>query len=352
MRRLSLSALALVVVLVGAHTFVWRGAEQRLQSGFASWVALRRAEGWTVTTGTPAYGGWPLAATLTVPDFSLAGAQADIPGGLTFGGERAVLAVSLLHPRLLTVSFVGGQHVRLGGLPDIPFRADSLTGSFPLVPGARSADIDATNLRAGLPFAEGSAGSVTIALMRAHFETKPAAPQGEPAISFSGSAEDIALSPRPAPAPPSWPLGDHVASVSVEGAVDGPLPRAPDLVARATGWRDGGGTLEIHRLAVGWGPLGLTGSATLALDERLQPMGAASVRMVGQVEALDTLAANHAITQRAAMAAKAVLSLMTHQPEGGGTPEVVVPLTLQKQVLSMGRIPLARIADWIWPSAP
>ncbi len=351
MRRLSLAALALVVVLVGAHTFIWRGAEQRLQSGFASWIALRRAEGWTVTTGTPSHGGWPLAATLIVPDLSLSGAQADVPGGLVFGAERAVLAVSLFHPRLLTVSLGGSQHVRLGGLPDIPFRADRLHADLPLVPGARTADIDAINLRAGLPSANGAAGSVTIALMRAHVETKPAAAQGEPAIGFSGSAEDIALPPRPAPAPSSWPLGDHVASISLEGAVDGPLPRAPDIVARVTGWRDGGGTLEIHRLAVGWGPLGLTGSATLALDEQLQPMGAASIRMVGQAEALDTLATNQAITQRAAMAAKAVLSLMTHQPDGGGTPEVEVPLTLQKQVLSVGRIPLARMAEWIWPSA-
>ena len=73
--------------------------------------------------------------------------------------------------------------------------------------------------------------------------------------------------------------------------------------------------------------------------------------MVGQAEALDTLATNQAITQRAAMAAKAVLSLMTHQPEGGGTPEVEVPVTLQRQVLSVGRIPLARMAEWMWPSA-
>lgn len=352
MRRLGIAALALAVILIGAHTLIWRGAEQRLQSGFASWAAVRRAEGWTVQAGTPESGGWPLAATLAIPDLSITGGEPDIPGGLAFGCERATLAVSPWHPRVLTVSFGGAQHVRIGGLPDIPFRSDRLRASLPLTPGARTADIESVNLRAGLPFTDGSSGSLVVALLQAHVDTKPAAPRGEPAISFTGSAEDIALPPRVAPAPRSWPLGDHIASVSIEGAVNGPLPRAPDLVTRATAWREGGGTLEIHRLAIGWGPLGLSGGATLALDESMQPMGAATIRLVGQAEALDMLAANQAITLRAAMAAKTVLSLMTHTPEGGGTPEVDAPLTLQKQVLSLGRIPLLRIPEWFWPSAP
>ncbi len=352
MRRLGIAALALAAVLIGAHTLIWRAAEQQLQSGFASWAAIRRAQGWTVQAGAPEPGGWPFEATLAIPDLSIAGGEADIPGGLAFGGERTTLAVSPWHPRVLTVSFGGAQHVRIGGSPDIPFCADRLRATFPLTPGASAADIESVNLRAGLPLTGGSPGSLLVALLQAHVETKPAAPQGEPAIGFTGSAEDIALPPRVAPAPKSWPLGDRIASVSVEGAVNGLLPRGPDLVTRATAWREGGGTLQIQRLAIGWGPLGLTGGATLALDERMQPMGAATIRLVGHAEALDTLATNQAITPHAAMAAKTVLSLMTHTPEGGGTPEVEAPLTLQKQVLSLGRIPLLRIPEWFWPSAP
>ncbi len=345
MRRLSLAGIGLVAVLAGAHTLAWRWAGQHLQSGFAGWVGARRAEGWTVRNGVPIPGGWPLAATLTVPDLELSGGQPDIPEGIEIGAGRATLAVSFLRPRVLMVSFAGGQHVRVGEAPDIPFRADRLRATLPLIVGGRTADIEAANIRAGT-----TTGGLSIGLLQLHIEAKPAAPQGEAAISFAGSAENIGLPPLPPPR--AWPLGGQVASVSIEGAVNGPLPRAPGLAARAIGWREGGGTLEISRGAVGWGPLGLTGSATLALDERMQPMGAATVRLVGYAEALDALGASQAITPRAALAAKAVLSLMTRQPEGGGALEVEVPLTLQKQVLSLGRIPLARMAEWSWPSAP
>ena len=352
MRRLSLAALALVVVAGVGHTLAWRWADQRLRSGFAAWVGQRRAEGWTVRSGVPESGGWPVAARLIVPDLSLAGGQPDIPGGVEFGAGRAVLAVAFLRPRVLTVSFGSAQHIRFGSAPDIPFHADRLQASLPLIQGARAVDIESVNLRAGWPAPEGAPASITVALLQVHLETKPAAPQGEPAISFTASAEDIALPPRVLPGARLWPLGDRIASLSVEGDVSGPLPKAADLATRAAGWRDGGGTLEIRRLALGWGPLGATGGATLALDERMQPMGTANMRLTGQAEALDALVANQAITPGAAKAAKAVFSLMTRAPDGGGAPEVEVPLTLQKQTLSLGRIPLARMTEWIWPTAP
>ena len=100
------------------------------------------------------------------------------------------------------------------------------------------------------------------------------------------------------------------------------------LAEQAAAWRDGGGSLEIRHLALIWGPLDLTASATLALDDQLQPMGAGSARLVGYAETLDALAAHGAISRSAATAAKAVLSLLAHNPEDGSPPDVEVPLTL------------------------
>ncbi len=135
----------------------------------------------------------------------------------------------------------------------------------------------------------------------------------------------------------------------MDGALNGPVPVGRTPAERAAAWRDGGGSLEVRHLALVWGPLDLTGSATLALDEQLQPMGAASARVVGYAETLDSLAAHAAISRSAATAAKAVLSLLANSPDDGSPPDVEVPLTLQYRTLSMRQVPLVRLPEIEWP---
>ena len=111
--------------------------------------------------------------------------------------------------------------------------------------------------------------------------------------------------------------------------------------------RDGGGTLEIRELGFEWGPAGLQSSATIALDDSLQPMGAATARITGAGEALGVLASAGVIPPRAATLAQAALPLMTRQGENGEA-SVEVPLTLQDRRLTLGRIPIARMPTWSW----
>jgi hypothetical protein len=176
-----------------------------------------------------------------------------------------------------------------------------------------------------------------------------AAAQSEPAVAFSVSTEAVAL-----PAAVKWALGPNISSLSVDGVLSGPLPRVRDLTGWAEAWRDGGGSLTITRSALGWGSLGLSASATLALDDQLQPMGSGSARVVGYADTLDHLAAAGVLSRSAAIAAKAVLSLMagTGMSGTGDTeppPEVDVPLTLQYRTLSMRQVPLVRLPELDWP---
>jgi hypothetical protein len=336
----------LVLVLLAGHALYWRWATQRLDQGFLTWAADRRAHGWVVRAGEPGRGGWPLAASLTVPGLHVEGGQSDIPDGFAWDAERVRLSVQLLQPRSLAIAAEGAQRLRLSNLPEIPYTADRLHADIPLEPGvpAHVADIVARDLRAGMPAGKEATSGLTIGLLQVHGEVRPAAPQGEPALAFTTSAEAIGL-------PPDfrWALGSRISSLSINGALNGPLPRVPGLARRATAWRDGGGSLEIQRLALGWGPLGLTGSATLALDMRLQPMGTGTARIVGYAETLDALAASGAITRQAAMAAKALAGLIARTPEDGGKPQIEVPLTLQDRTLSIRQIPLARIPELLWP---
>jgi hypothetical protein len=159
------------------------------------------------------------------------------------------------------------------------------------------------------------------------------------------NAEAIVLPPLM-----KWSLGKNISSLSMDGSLNGPLPEARDITGWAEAWRDAGGSLAISHLSLGWGPLGLTSSATLALDDQLQPMGSGNGRIVGYAPTLDRLAAAGTLTKSAAIAAKAMLSLMAVPGEGDESSVVDVPLTLQYRTLSMRQVPLLRLPELDWPS--
>ncbi|MFL5334304.1 MAG: DUF2125 domain-containing protein [Geminicoccaceae bacterium] len=350
--RLWLPGLA-ILLLFAAHTVYWRYAVHRLRSGLSSWTEQRRAEGWVVSSGPAVVGGWPWAAAISLPNVSLKGGDPAIPGGLTWSAERALLRVALLRPRQFVLSAEGMEHLGLASGPEIVFAADRLTAELPLLADVpmHAAEILGRNLRIALSPAEGTAGraadltqGLTLGLVQAQWEARPAALPGEPALSLHLTSEAISLPPGE-----RWPLGRRISSLSLEGAVQGPVPNmASSLAQRAAAWRDGGGTLAIEHLSLGWGPLGLSARATLALDDQLQPMGTGSARLVGYAETLAALAENGLISAHTATAVRALLALIAKVPEEGGQAEVEVPLTLQDRTLSIRQIPLERLPAWVW----
>ena len=131
-RRLWIVLLAAPLLLLAADTLYWRIAVRNLEDGFAAWEAERRAAGWSEQHRAPVRGGWPLAATLTVPTMSLAGGGPDIPGGLAWSADRLVLRVALPRPRQLGIAAEGRQRLRLAGNPEVPYTADRLRLVLPL----------------------------------------------------------------------------------------------------------------------------------------------------------------------------------------------------------------------------
>jgi hypothetical protein len=301
-------------VLAAAHTAAWMWATGQLRTELDAWVAERQAEGWTVRHGATSRGGWPLAASLVVeqPDVTA-------PPGVSWTGERVVLRVALLRPDLLSVSPQGGQTVRLGASDLMRVQAGalsvdvSLASTGPATLLARALRVEA----AGLAF---TAGLLT----------------GEIAASGADAAFTLAAEAVTLPADRRWALGERVSSASVEGRVIG--------IADAAGpraWRDAGGAVELRRFAIGWGPLGASGSARGDLDAALQPEGDATVRLVGADAALDAAAADGAVTAQAAAAGKAVLGLLAAAQDSGG--RVQVPVSLRAGTLSAAGVPLARV---------
>jgi hypothetical protein len=341
---------AVPLLLVAAEAAYWRVAAEQLRTGYQAWVAARVAEGWEVGSGPPSIGGWPRAAAMTVPNLTLRHAGPTIPGDLNVASAGVILSVALFNPSTLTVSLTGPMHVRAGDLPDTIVTGEATEVSMPLQQGGSVQDgplsiaLHASGLRVE---AATGAWHVTIGLLNAQAEIAATSPadQNQPAVRFSVSSEAIAL-----PAGIKWPLGANISSLSADGTVNGKLPDTRDITHWAEAWRDGGGSLEITHLAMGWGPLGLTSSATLALDDQLQPMGSGNGRIVGYAETLDKLAAAGMLTKSAATAAKAVLSLMAGTSDSDEPSSVDVPLTLQYRTLSMRQVPLVRLPEVDWPA--
>jgi hypothetical protein len=337
MRRPLVLLLALLLLLGGADFALWSWTVGRMQAGFATWTQQASAQGWTVRIGALRRTGWPLAAELTISGLALSAGPDVLPGGAGWTAERAVLHISPLTPEVLEVRLEGTQRVRAFASAELPFVATPLTLTVP-VRGAGPVQLTGRQLSFGAP-AEG----MTIGLLEGQVQQRP------DALSLDLSAEAVALPPPPAPQPA---LGRHIASATVTATLEGRLPPpSPDLAARAAAWQRAGGMLRVQHMAMGWGPLGVTGTAAIGLDAALQPEGTGTVRVVGYDAALSALAAGGALTPAAAQAIRAVLTLLARTPEGGGAPEVELPLSLHEGVLRTGRIPLAKLpaVDWSTP---
>jgi hypothetical protein len=245
----------------------------------------------------------------------------------------------------------GRQRLHLGAGPDLAYTAERLRLDIPLDAAPGTGDLLANDVRIDPPpAAAGNAAAptdplagLTVGLLKCHLA--PVAGQAPPAIGFLVAAEAIGLPPRAA-AGLTDALGTRISSFSVAGTFTGPAPLLTAPAAWARVWRDAGGRLDVGRLALGWGPLGVSLTAGLGLDAALQPAGTGDAHVVGFARTLDALAGSHAIGAHVALAGKALLGLVA-QPAGGAD-AVDLKLGLHDRTLSLRDVPLLRLPSLDW----
>lgn len=345
-RRLGYVLAGLLVLLLAGDFAYWTWTANRLRDGIGAFIAARTAEGWRIQSGPLRLTGWPGAAVAHLPDLSLDYDPARRPGTfpvpVRITSSDLSLSVALIQPTSLTLHLNGEQRIDVAGNPPLLVNADRMEAEVPLT-AARPQDV-AFGARAVRmePADHGWATRIGTLDGEASLQEPQSTPQ---AMVFTTSAAEITLPERG-----KYPLGRSIANVSVTGQLNGPFIEGRGLAASATAWRDGGGSLEIKQAALEWGPLWMTSTATLALDDQLQPMGSGSAKVRGYAEALDRLAGAGVLTKSAATVAKAMLSLLVGTGTGDAPSEVEVPLTLQYRTLSMRQIPLVRLPELDWPS--
>jgi hypothetical protein len=341
--RALLIAATLLAATAAGHALLWQQVVDRLAEGFATWTAIRRAEGWHVAHGPPRRGGWPFTASLTVPEPRLAAGTDLVPGGAEWRTGSVVLRINPLRPDRLTLEMPGRHALRIDGAA-LSVVAEHLDVALPLRGDAdprETVAAEARGLEIDMPE---RAAAIRSASLRIGMADENGG--GRPATALRLSVADMTLPPGLAG---TARLGSTVERIGLDLILTGPLGPALDPARRAAAWRDGGGALEVRALDARWGEAAASASATLALDGALQPAGNGTVRISGGDALLDAAGSAGLLSPFAAAAARVALRALTRAPPGGGGPaQAELPLALRNRTLNLGSVPLARLPALDW----
>ena len=124
--------------------------------------------------------------------------------------------------------------------------------------------------------------------------------------------------------------------------------KAGPLVQSLEDWRDRGGIIELEKLKMQHGPLKINTNGTLALDDKLQPIGALTANIEGFFETIDALKRLEVINARIAITAKMMLGVLSRTPAGGGPAILNLALTAQERHLYLGPVRLLKLPEINW----
>lgn len=326
------------VVLFAGYAGYWFYVAGRLERGIDDWVALQRQAGLTVDFERTPVSGFPFAFRSTFRKPHIAGAFAG--RGFDWQGPDLDARVSPFNLQAIDLRGPGRHEADFGDGP-IVLDAAGLEVRLAFAGNGLLSSIavswtEAKLAARGGAFAAG-AGSITL--------TMPASPpqaDGDPLLQFAASTKSLTL-----------PKGrvvlteDSLIDLQLAGQVKGMLPMAPLRQALAS-WRDAGGTVEIARFAATQATLSLSGSATIALDDNLQPIVAADVKARGLAPTIDLLTSQHRIYPEDAQKMKLFVK-GAERDAPGGYKEVATGLTLQGGWLSWGPFKLVQVPPIEWP---
>ncbi len=336
-----------VAVLAGAYVAAWFATAKVVRDGTRAWLAQQQGGGLTIATGEWQTAGFPGRIVITVPD--VVATTPVSAGGWEFRSPRVVISTAALGFHRLTVDVAGTHTLAYGDAPRtaLLIAAEDARAVIGLAWGGRlrHSTLTATQLTVrttqdGAPLVRIGSGRVDAEILDT--DTVPStSPTLPPTARAEMEARDVAMPPSVLPL--DAPIARAALTAELTGSLTpGALPQVLDV------WRAGGGTVEIRSAALDWAPIRVAGSGTFALDEKLQPTGAASLRVQGGAELMDGLAKAGILSAQAASVARLGLALLM-RPNAAGVQELAVPLTLQDRAVSAGPLQLGTLREIAWP---
>ena len=342
--RAGLIAAAAAAALAAAYVVFWFAVAGGLRQGIEEWTVARRAEGWTAGYRRLTLGGFPFHLRATVEGGRLAPPGAPPPWA--WQGQRAVAVMRPWGTGTVTVVLTGTHRVSLGVAGKaVTYGGD--VGTLRAEIGTVDGRPRSARLTVGALDLAGDEGSLALARAEATARLMGVADADyrTPTLELAIDVEGLHL-----PAGLGLPLGRRVARLALKARLMGTIAAAPGRDSLAA-WRDAGGTVEVVRFRLAYGPLTLTAAGTLALDAEMQPVGAFTAKIGGFFGTIDALRAKGIVRAGQAVTAKIVLGVLARRPEGGGPPVLTVPLRLQNRTLHAGPLALIEVPAIAWPAA-
>ncbi|MBT5413247.1 MAG: DUF2125 domain-containing protein [Rhodospirillaceae bacterium] len=353
MRRLALALLVVILLACGGWTGYWFHGAGQLREGVLAWAEARRTAGDAVALGEVSVTGFPLRFDLALAAPTV-GTRKDGEPLIWQGPPTTVTFRPWSFDRFTFEA--DGRHRIAHAEPDLPtpilIEAAGVSGAGRIAPDGRLAilGLDFDTVQLGT-----DARPDTVRMERAEALIRLPAAAGladERARSEPGDAQDSAalrveISGLDLPDEAEGPLGNKVDLITLLGGVRGAIPNdAPDVALAA--WRDSGGTIEIYDLKLAWGPLHMSATGTATLDEEMRPLGALTAEIRGYTQTLDALVAVGTMERRTAEVAKFLLGMMAEWPDDTGKPILIMPLSAQDGIFSVGPISLFRLPPLRW----
>ncbi len=295
--------------------FLWLIFASRVEDEAGLWAESRRAEGFIISWQRLDIGGFPFYFDLGFVEPRLA------KDGWSL--EAPLVSATLLPWRLHKIDLTAPKLAVTG--PGATVGIEALTAQLQLEDG-RAKSLTAEGVAAKARHRGEDLGSADrAALVIDHFDPAVTDWQTE---SFIGRVS--LRGTRPAARSASQMPFEEPYDLDLDGAIKGP---AADLAR----WRDGGGTVDLRRMVLVWGPLKVDGKGTVALDGEMRPLGAGTAKLQGLSPTLDRLVARGQVKAQDASVAKIVLGLLA-QPTAEGGSEVTAPITAQNGRLFLGPV--------------
>jgi hypothetical protein len=292
-----------------------------------------------ITPDHVSIGGYPFAFALKITGASLAW-----PDGLGFAPAIIKLRAHPWSVGKILVSVTGGYTVTLppgATRPPLTAAGETIRGTVKFadgpVPLALSLKSDTVSVaQTGADAA--AARELTIASLDVTASRPEAPPQSDMDVALELSITALDLS---AAGIETNPLGGAIKEAHIQAQWLGLVPATPDADGLKA-WRDAGGTINAPVLEMQWGPLGVSGGGTIALDHDMQPEGAFTARITGFNAAIDALSAAGWIKMGPASLAKLGLGIAA-RPGPDGKPMVTTPMTIQDRHISLGAFRLGQL---------
>ncbi len=327
--------IAAPIFLVIGYCVYWFTAAEAVRTGIDEWVAAQRAQGIQVQSGDIDVGGFPLMLEANADDVVLTD-----PAGVVW--QNAGLFAEAPPWRLTQIDFRidGPQTLTVPGIQPITVTAGNGFGDIRLANTGRlsSGSISLPDLAVLLP----AVGDLKIATLDLAIAEQPNGTAGTD-LAVGGDARQVDLPVSPLPA-----LGSQFAHAGLDMLVTAPVPqqlRTPHL----TLWRDSGGTLQVDRFHLEWGPLIVDAHGTVTLDSALQPQANLTANVRGFLQTVDALVIAGMVEGEKAGLIKAGLALLAGAPDSDGIATLTAPLSIRDRRLFLGPLQLALLPPVVWP---